>query len=261
MNLTKIEHKHKRVLTTEKLAESYGVTAKQIRNNYYRNQGRFKEGIHFFCLTGQALKDFKDATPLSEVLQNVNSLYLWTLKGAFRHAKILNNDAAWYIYEHLEDSYFIQNELIKDDLSPQLQHLINLEVQQNKMKVDLDRNIKETQSVKGQIEIIKSAIIINPHQEWRESTNKIIAKICKKENNYKEVKDGIYKALDRRAKCNLRIRLNNIRKKALVRGEPSSDIKKLNYLDVIAKDDRLIEIYLSIVKEMAIKNGVDVAGY
>lgn len=36
----------------------------------------------------------------------VNCLYLWTDRGAARHAKILETDEIWEVYEELEDTYF-----------------------------------------------------------------------------------------------------------------------------------------------------------
>ena len=32
--------------------------------------------------------------------------YLWTKRGAARHAKMLNTDRAWEVFEALEDNYF-----------------------------------------------------------------------------------------------------------------------------------------------------------
>lgn len=40
------------------------------------------------------------------------------------------------------------------------------------------------------------------------------------------------------------------------RGVCKSKLDKLNYLDVIEDDKKLIEIYIAIVKELAIKYGV-----
>ena len=40
--------------------------------------------------------------------KNLNKLYLWTEKGAFLHAKSLNTDTAWEVYDRLVDSYFIK---------------------------------------------------------------------------------------------------------------------------------------------------------
>ncbi len=33
-------------------------------------------------------------------------LYLWTKRGAARHAKMLSTDRAWEVFEQLEDTYF-----------------------------------------------------------------------------------------------------------------------------------------------------------
>ena len=83
-----------------------------------------------------------------------------------------------------------------------------------------------------------------------------MAKICKNLKSYNLPKEAIYKALGSRAKCDLKIRLENKIRRLIREGTAKSKAEKLNYLDVIADDGRLIEIYISIVKEMAIKNKV-----
>ena len=40
----------------------------------------------------------------------MNKLYLWTQKGAFLHAKSLNTDTAWKVYDRLVDDYFDKRE-------------------------------------------------------------------------------------------------------------------------------------------------------
>lgn len=42
----------------------------------------------------------------------------------------------------------------------------------------------------------------------------------------------------------------------LLNGASKSSVERLNKMDVIASDKRLTEIYLAIVKEMAIKHNV-----
>ena len=48
----------------------------------------------------------------------------------------------------------------------------------------------------------------------------------------------------------------NLKKRAKENGMAPSKIEKLNILDVLENEPRLKEIYVTIVKEMAIKNGV-----
>lgn len=51
--------------------------------------------------------------------------------------------------------------------------------------------------------------------------------------------------------------VTNIRKRMALEGLPKSKIDKVSKLDAIAEDARLTEIYLAIVKEMAILYKVD----
>lgn len=94
-----------RVLTTQQIAEAYGTDSKVISNNFNRNKERYVEGKHFVCLEGEDLKQFKTNHQFDES-SKINKLYLWTEKGAFLHAKSLNTDEAWAVYENLVDTYF-----------------------------------------------------------------------------------------------------------------------------------------------------------
>lgn len=100
-----ITHNNERVLTTARLAEQYGTSSKIISKNFSRNKERYLEGKHYYCLEGTQLNEFR-ANRQIDVLQNVNKLYLWTEKGALLHAKSLNTDKAWQVYEFLVDNYF-----------------------------------------------------------------------------------------------------------------------------------------------------------
>ncbi|EOR0773539.1 ORF6N domain-containing protein, partial [Escherichia coli] len=46
--------------------------------------------------------------PSVKIARNVRSLILWTERGAARHAKMLETDRAWEVFEKLEDCYFSQ---------------------------------------------------------------------------------------------------------------------------------------------------------
>lgn len=43
---------------------------------------------------------------------NLNKLYLWTERGALLHAKSLNTDKAWAVYEQLVETYFRVKQII-----------------------------------------------------------------------------------------------------------------------------------------------------
>ena len=102
-----LEFKNQRIMTTKVLAEQFGTEEVNISKNFKRNETRFIEGKHFFKLQGEALKEFK-TTYLKDdsSMLRINCLYLWTDRGAARHAKILDTDEAWEVYEELEENYF-----------------------------------------------------------------------------------------------------------------------------------------------------------
>lgn len=101
-----IEKENQRVLTTAVLAQEYGTTTQIIVNNFNRNKERYINGKHYYCLEGEELKNFKTTTQIDLSLNKVNKLYLWTERGALLHAKSLNTDRAWEVYDILVETYF-----------------------------------------------------------------------------------------------------------------------------------------------------------
>ena len=140
MNDLKItEYKNIRVLTTQQIAEAYGTDSKVISNNFNRNRERYVEGKHFICLEGDELKVFKTNHHFDES-SKINKLYLWTQKGAFLHAKSLNTDKAWEVYDHLVDSYFEKKQPLKLSTEEKIQILAqgNVELQEKVEAIDKD---------------------------------------------------------------------------------------------------------------------------
>ena len=99
------EYKNIRVLTTQQIAEAYETDGRVISNNFNNNKDRYVIGKHYICLEGEELREFKTSHKFYES-SKINKLYLWTEKGAFLHAKSLNTDKAWEVYDHLVDTYF-----------------------------------------------------------------------------------------------------------------------------------------------------------
>lgn len=89
---------------------------------------------------------------------NVNKLYLWTERGALLYAKSLNTDKAWEVYDKLVETYFRTKEIKEDinKLSPQLQLLINMEVEQKKIREQLTVAKEQTAAIKEEVTDYKS---------------------------------------------------------------------------------------------------------
>lgn len=101
-------------------------------------------------------------------------------------------------------------------------------------------------------------------KNWRNDTNKILSAIAQHLGGgdmHKKVKSEAYKALEEKGRCNLKIRMQNRKGKMLANGATKTQINKLSKLDVITDEPRLIEIYISVIKNMAIKYGVDISQF
>jgi len=96
------------VCTTQQLTKFYGCGQDSIQKNFERNAERFEEGKHFFKIQGEELRQFKNNQPAESRLvgKNAAHLILWTERGAMRHAKMVETDAAWEVFEEMEDRYF-----------------------------------------------------------------------------------------------------------------------------------------------------------
>ena len=128
------------VVTTAMLAQLYATDTDNIKQNYTRNKERFVEGKHFFKIVGEELKNFVGdlkslANATIQVSSKTRNLILWTERGAARHAKMLDTDQAWDIFEQLEDCYFHRQEILakthKSDREP-LTSAVNLLVAKTK---------------------------------------------------------------------------------------------------------------------------------
>ena len=126
-----IESRGQRVLTSAQIADCYNTTVDCIKQNFHANRNRYIEGKHYIALTGSELREFKNKVRISDPVKNesknevriphpaeikaryqfdtqfkyAKSLYLWTEKGALLHAKSLNTDKAWEVYDYLVDFF------------------------------------------------------------------------------------------------------------------------------------------------------------
>lgn len=109
-DISVVEWKGKRVITTALLAEVYGANEQQIQQNFNNHEDNFKEGKHYILLQGDELREFKRYFDNIEEALGVSKfapkLYLWTERGANRHCKILDTDKAWEQFDNLEETYF-----------------------------------------------------------------------------------------------------------------------------------------------------------
>lgn len=140
-----------------------------------------------------------------------------------------------------------------DTLSPELRLLINLELKQKEQD-------KAIEAVNQKVDGIRDVVVLNPNS-WREECRRLLAKVAQFRGGggaYQEVNAEVFQLVDERARVSLETRLTNKRRRMADEGVCKSKRDKLNKVDVIADDAKLVEIYIAIVKEMAVKYGVTV---
>ena len=121
-NLSPVTYNQIPVITTELLAHLYGTKIKNISDNFLNNTTRFMPGKHYFKIEKNELREFKNRPEtIGLVGKNARSLILWTDRGAARHAKMLETDRAWEVFEKLEDCYFSQGKTAPTEQQPQIQ--------------------------------------------------------------------------------------------------------------------------------------------
>ncbi|RHW53734.1 phage antirepressor Ant [Lactobacillus bombicola] len=141
-----------------------------------------------------------------------------------------------------------ENQLDMKELSPELQMFS----QMLKVNAEHERKIKRLDQ---KVDNIAEIVSLNT-TDWRKTAQSLIHKMAKTEGGfgaYQQIQSDIYKETDERAGSSLKTRLTNKRKTMALNGASKSAIEKVNRLDVLADDKRLLQIYMGVVKDFAIK--------
>lgn len=144
------------------------------------------------------------------------------------------------------------------DLPPEMQMFKSIFDQQARQYIEMQNIKDESKRVSDRVESIREVVAINS-KTWRDDTGAMLKKIGMERGGgqaYSEVRAESYELLERRMGVDLKIRLTNKRRRAAEEGMCKSKREALSPLDVIAEDKKLIEGYVAIVKEMAIKYGI-----
>ena len=136
-------------------------------------------------------------------------------------------------------------------LSPELRALISIETRQREQA-------RQIEQVNQRLDSIGEVVALSP-TGWRNDVSKLIVNIANKMGGLEYIQTvhkEAYGLLEERAGTRLETRLTNRRRRMAEEGVCKSKRDRLTKMDVIAEDKKLIEIYLAIVKEMAVKYGV-----
>lgn len=239
------EYEGKRVITFKDIDTVHGRPDGTARRTFNSNKEHFLEGEDYFVRNSSEATEYGVIAP--------NGLKLITESGYLMLVKSFTDDLAWKVQRELVNSYFRAEQMRTafSNLSPQLQLLINIETRQREQ----ERAIAETNQ---RLDNIGEVIALDVHS-WRKDAQHLISKIATVNGGFDSMKDvynEIYRLVEERAGVSLSTRLTNKRRRMADEGVCKSKRDKLTKVDIIADDKKLIEIYIAIVKEMAVKSGV-----
>lgn len=230
------EWKGQRVVTFRDIDTVHERPDGTAKRNFRANKEHFIENEDYFI--AEITKD--EIRPQFGISKNAGRTIIFlTESGYLMLVKSFTDKLAWQVQRELVNGYFRAKEVDYSALSPQLQFLIQLEKKQNRLERRID-SMCETMQVRG--------------TNWRRATHSLINRIASASGiEQRELYIVIYDELECRAGVDLDRRLTNLQDRLYDRGVSESRISRLNYIDIIAEDRKLIEIYIAIVKETAIK--------
>lgn len=160
--------------------------------------------------------------------------------------------AVAYIERFNDMEVHIKRELDTTSLSPELQMF-------NGLFQSLANQELATKQLETKVDGITEIVGVSS-TNWREDSNKLVNKIVRvhggSPDSHREVRAMIFEEVDKRGGVSLQTRLTNKRRRMADEGVSKSRRDRLTKIDVIADDKKLIEIYVAVVKEYAIKYGV-----
>jgi Rha family phage regulatory protein len=180
--------------------------------------------------------------------------FLLTKKGCELYAtRMTGEKGTQFAMKYIEQFNKMEQELNKpksqlEIMQMQIEQMVKQEQRLNEQDNRIEKIETEQQNL---TEIIGLSVL-----EWRKKVTNLLNRIAKNNGGfqmYQDIRNESYKMLEERAKCKLSIRVTNKQKVMALNGVPKSTVNKVSKLDAISEDARLTEIYLAIVKELAIK--------
>lgn len=145
------------------------------------------------------------------------------------------------------------------EMSPQLQVMINMELEQKRQAKEQERQAAELKEVKENQRTIAQALIKPAEVDFRTWVNSCLSAIAESEGylyigsvqeRHRAVRTESYERLNRKRPCRLDLKVKNAKGNAAIAGANDSQLNAINKLTVIEKDKDLRPVYEAVIREM-----------
>ena len=257
-----------KVVLAKTIAEIHGVRLNDIQSLINENIDEFEEGIDILDLKNStdSIGSLLELGFTKQSIANSKNIYILSEQGYIALVSLMRTDKAKELRKKFRREYFAMRNQIKENkptciedvLITSLQEMKMLKQQLNQINNNALRANKLAIEAQEEVKSIKEVVSLDTVNWWSE-TQTLIAKIARNQGGFEHInllKSESYELLNKRFGVKLDTRLTNKRRRMAEEGVTKSKRDKLNYLDVIAEDKKLIEGYVAIVKDMAIKYGI-----
>lgn len=146
------------------------------------------------------------------------------------------------------EELFLQSAKLFAEHGREIKALKNVAVAQNDRIGDMEKKVQ----------LVYDCTTIT-HDNWRTHVRPLINQIAKyipvldNTDRFSAAWQESYHRLEQKFNCNLTLRVNNKKERLRLAGATKKVIDKVNNLDIIGEDKRLIECYISILKRMVLE--------
>lgn len=252
------EYNGQRVVTFKDIDTVHQRADGTAGRNFRQNRERFIEGEDYYKISADEIRRSK----LFDIPDRATSEYiLVTESGYLMLVKSFTDDLAWDVQRKLVSSYFKVKELASEELSPQMQlimQMVNNMAQKELADKERDRQIALAQETAEKAvettERMKDEII-SPFDNWRDDINKKVRQISIASGiPYQGLFTTMYSDLEHIGRCDLSTRQRNKRDRMERAGCTKTDIQKeTTKIAVIENDARLKQIFEDIVRKYGMK--------
>lgn len=233
------------------------------RKRFADNRERFIEGADYFVVTPKTLEESQKSEKRTSGIYEVNprGTAFITESGYLMLVKSFTDDLAWTVQRKLVDSYFRVKQVVNEELSPQMQllmQMVNTMAEKELADKERDRQIafaQETASKAVETTERMKDVLISPFENWREDINKKVRQVAQASKiPHQELFTCMYNDLERVGRCDLSTRQRNKRERMERAGCTKTDIQKeTTKIAVIEDDARLKQIFEDIVRKYGAK--------